>query len=28
MEFDHYAEVTNSIAKVVVAEAKGKVELL
>jgi elongation factor G len=28
MEFDHYAEVTNSIAKEVVAEAKGKVELL
>ena len=28
MEFDHYAEVTNSIAKVVVADAKGKVELL
>jgi elongation factor G len=28
MEFDHYAEVSNSIAKVVVAEAKGKVELL
>lgn len=28
MEFDHYAEVTNAIAKVVVAEAKGKVELL
>jgi elongation factor G len=28
MEFDHYAEVTNALAKVVVAEAKGKVELL
>ena len=28
MEFDHYAEVTNAIAKVVVGEAKGKVELL
>jgi len=28
MEFDHYAEVTNSIAKVVVGDAKGKVELL
>ena len=28
MEFDHYAEVTNAIAKVVVAEVKGKVELL
>ena len=28
MEFSHYAEVSNSIAKVVVAEAKGKVELL
>ncbi|OIP81878.1 MAG: translation elongation factor G [Porphyromonadaceae bacterium CG2_30_38_12] len=28
MEFDHYAEVSNSIAKEVVAEAKGKVELL
>jgi elongation factor G len=28
MEFDHYAEVSNAIAKVVVAEAKGKVELL
>ena len=28
MEFDHYAEVSNSIAKEVVAEFKGKVELL
>ncbi len=28
MEFDHYAEVSSSIAKEVVAEAKGKVELL
>jgi elongation factor G len=28
MEFSHYAEVSNSLAKVVVAEAKGKVELL
>jgi len=28
MEFSHYAEVSTSIAKVVVAEAKGKVELL
>lgn len=28
MEFDHYAELSNSIAKEVVAEAKGKVELL
>ncbi len=28
MEFDHYAEVTSSIAKEVVAEAKGHVELL
>lgn len=28
MEFDHYAEVSTSIAKEVVAEAKGKVELL
>ncbi len=28
MEFDHYAEVSASIAKEVVAEAKGKVELL
>ncbi len=28
MEFDHYAEVTASIAKEVVAEAKGHVELL
>jgi elongation factor G len=28
MEFDHYAEVSTAIAKVVVAEAKGKVELL
>lgn len=28
MEFDHYEEVRNSIAKQVVGEAKGKVELL
>ena len=28
MEFDHYAEVSSSIAKEVVAEFKGKVELL
>ena len=28
MEFDHYAEVSTSIAKEVVAEAKGHVELL
>ncbi|MBO7636421.1 MAG: elongation factor G [Paludibacteraceae bacterium] len=28
MEFSHYAEVSSSIAKAVVAEAKGKVELL
>ncbi|VBB44669.1 protein chain elongation factor EF-G, GTP-binding [uncultured Paludibacter sp.] len=28
MEFSHYAEVSSSIAKEVVAEAKGKVELL
>lgn len=28
MEFDHYAEVSNSIAKEVVTEFKGKVELL
>lgn len=28
MEFSHYAEVSNSLAKAVVAEAKGKVELL
>ncbi|MDD3322791.1 MAG: elongation factor G [Paludibacter sp.] len=28
MEFDHYAEVSSSIAKEVVEEAKGKVELL
>jgi elongation factor G len=28
MEFDHYAEVSASIAKQVVTEAKGKVELL
>jgi len=28
MEFSHYAEVSNSIAKEVVAEAKGHVELL
>jgi len=28
MEFDHYAEVSSSIAKAVVTEAKGKVELL
>lgn len=28
MEFDHYAEVSNSIAKEVVAEFKGRVELL
>jgi len=28
MEFSHYAEVSTAIAKVVVAEAKGKVELL
>jgi len=28
MEFSHYAEVTAAIAKIVVAEAKGKVELL
>jgi elongation factor G len=28
MEFSHYAEVSSAIAKVVVAEAKGKVELL
>jgi elongation factor G len=28
MEFSHYAEVSNSLAKEVVAEAKGKVELL
>ncbi|HPO68069.1 MAG TPA: elongation factor G, partial [Paludibacteraceae bacterium] len=28
MEFDHYEEVSNSIAKQVVGEAKGKVELL
>lgn len=28
MEFSHYAEVSSSIAKTVVAEAKGKVELL
>jgi elongation factor G len=28
MEFSHFAEVSNSLAKVVVAEAKGKVELL
>lgn len=28
MEFSHYAEVTNAIAKQVVTEAKGKVELL
>ncbi len=28
MEFSHYAEVSNAIAKTVVAEAKGKVELL
>ena len=28
MEFAHYAEVSNSIAKTVVTEAKGKVELL
>jgi elongation factor G len=28
MEFSHYAEVSNAIAKVVVAEAKGHVELL
>jgi len=28
MEFSHYAEVTNSIAKQVVTDAKGKVELL
>ena len=28
MEFSHYAEVSNSIAKEVVTEAKGKVELL
>ena len=28
MEFSHYAEVSNAIAKTVVAEAQGKVELL
>ena len=28
MEFSHYAEVSNALAKTVVAEAKGKVELL
>jgi elongation factor G len=28
MEFSHYAEVSSSIAKNVVSEAKGKVELL
>ena len=28
MEFSHYAEVSTAIAKTVVAEAKGKVELL
>ncbi len=28
MEFSHYAEVSNSIAKAVVTEAKGRVELL
>lgn len=28
MEFSHYAEVSNSLAKEVVAEAKGRVELL
>jgi elongation factor G len=28
MEFSHYAEVSNAIAKTVVAEAKGRVELL
>jgi len=28
MEFSHYAEVSNSLAREVVAEAKGKVELL
>lgn len=28
MEFSHYSEVSNSLAKVVVAEAKGHVELL
>ena len=28
MEFSHYAEVSNAIAKQVVTEAKGKVELL
>ena len=28
MEFSHYAEVSSAIARVVVAEAKGKVELL
>jgi elongation factor G len=28
MEFSHYAEVSASLAKEVVAEAKGKVELL
>ena len=28
MEFSHYAEVSSSIAKAVVTEAKGKVELL
>jgi elongation factor G len=28
MEFSHYAEVSTSIAKEVVTEAKGKVELL
>ena len=28
MEFDHYAEVSNSIAKEVVAEFKGRTELL
>ena len=28
MEFSHYAEVSNALAKVVVAEAKGHVELL
>ena len=28
MEFSHYSEVSTAIAKAVVAEAKGKVELL
>jgi elongation factor G len=28
MEFSHYAEVSTSIAKQVVTEAKGRVELL